>query len=122
MNETSLTFFTYFDSRFLIQGVVAVSSFLRHNKNASGIIYCKEESIARILIQRFQDERVEVRLLSEFSEIEELVREISVDRNPIEVLVTLKPFPILESLKHVSKGELLLYIDADLFFTNLWIP
>lgn len=116
MTRTVLNFVTFFDSRFLIQGTVAVASFLRQNENASGVIYCTNTFTAEILKERFGDLRTNIRNLSEVPSIEEARERMSHERNPIEVLLALKPLLILETLKGLPKDALLAYFDADLFF------
>lgn len=117
MNSNNLVFFTYFDSKFLIQGTVAVQSFLRENKGAKGIIYCTSQKATEILKWKFARDSVDVKLLSELPEIKkEIDTAKNANRNSTEVLISIKPLLILETLKVLSANEILLYIDADLFF------
>jgi len=116
MTRTGLKFVTFFDSRFLIQGTVAVASFLKQNESASGVIYCTNTLTTKILKERFRGLRVKIRNISEIPSIEEAREMMSLDRNPIEVLLALKPILILETLKDLPREEPLVYFDADLFF------
>lgn len=116
MNSKKLTFFTYFDSNFLIQGTVALHSFLQLNPDTRGIIYCTDDLLAEVLKRRFRNQPIDVIKLATIPDIAREMKEFAQHRSPVEILVSLKPFLILETLKQVPRGELLVYFDADLFF------
>ena len=116
MTSFPLVFFTYFNSKFLIQGTVAISSFLKANPKAIGFVYSDEQFVVDALETRFQGQPVTVINLLD---IPNLVTEMDImrkDRNSIELLISLKPFLFLETFTRLPEGAILLYIDADLFF------
>jgi len=116
MNDSKIFFFTYFNSNFLIQGTVAISSFLKEHPNSHGYIFCDDEFTAGALNDRFKGESLTVQRFNDIPKIEQESKLMELSRNPIELLISLKPFLFLETLSRLSEGDLLIYIDADLFF------
>jgi len=114
--DSSNFFFTYFNSKFLIQGTVAINSFLTQNLDAVGYIYSDEQLVVDALQVRFKNNNV---VIINLLEIPTILKEIEVmrqDRNTVELLISLKPFLFLETLARIPEDATLTYIDADLFF------
>lgn len=116
MNDSKLFFFTYFNSNFLIQGTAAISSFLREHPNSHGYIYCDDKFTASALNERFKGESLTIQLFNEIPKIKQESEFMELNRDSIELLISLKPFLFLETLSQLSEADLLIYIDADLFF------
>jgi hypothetical protein len=109
-------FFTYFNSKFLIQGSVAINSFLVQHPDATGYIYSDDQLVVDALQVRFKNNNVVVINLLEISTLLKEIEGMKQDRNTVELLISLKPFLFLETLTRIPTGATLTYIDADLFF------
>ncbi|CAN1484221.1 hypothetical protein MCERE3_00033 [Candidatus Nanopelagicaceae bacterium] len=116
VTDTPSFFFTYFNAKFLIQGTVAINSFLAQNPGAIGYIYSDEQLVVDALQSRFQNENISVINLLGIPRIAKEMDEMRQDRSSIELLISLKPFLFLETLNEIPVGAILTYIDADLFF------
>jgi hypothetical protein len=114
--DSSNFFFTYFDSKFLIQGTVAINSFLVQHPDATGYIYSDEQLVVDALQVRFKNNNVVVINLLEIPTILKEIEGMRQDRNTVELLISLKPFLFLETLARIPADATLTYIDADLFF------
>ncbi len=116
MTSFPLVFFTYFNSKFLVQGTVAINSFLKANPRAIGFVYSDDQFVVDALEARFQGQSVTAINLRDIPNLVKEMETMSDSRNDIELLISLKPFLFLETFMRLPEQAILFYIDADLFF------
>jgi hypothetical protein len=117
-SNTKLSFVTYFSKEFLIQGVVAIESFLRSHEQASGLVVCLDATSKSYLKKKHFGERIEVLDVSEIGDINTVFKFFLDTRTYTESIISLKPYLIEMQLQRTEPNEYLIYFDADIFFFN----
>jgi hypothetical protein len=116
MLDIEVNFFTYFSKEFLIQGIVAIDSFLKHNQNASGFVVALDVETYTCLSKKYENSRVKLYELGDFPEAKSLFSSFLKNRNYLESIISLKPLLMLEFIKKISQNSVLVYFDADIYF------
>jgi glycosyltransferase involved in cell wall biosynthesis len=107
---------TYFSKEFLIQGAVAVESFLESHQEASGLIVCLDSVSKEYLLHKNFSIRIRVVEISEISEVDEVFRTFLQTRSYAEAIISIKPHLIEYYLEEIKSGDYLIYFDADIYF------
>lgn len=123
MVSASLVFFTYFTSEFIEIGIVCVERIHRFHPNSKIIVYVFDQDSFDLLSSRWNPGAIEVRLVKNDSGLERVIESLAKDRNPLEVVTSLKPHLLRLILDHVSKETWVVYVDPDvMFYRKLEIP
>ncbi len=116
MDSPKLNFVTYFSKEFLIQGAVAVESFLETHQEAHGLIVCLDRVSKDYLVQKNFSTRIRVVEISAIPEIDGVFRAFLQTRSYAEAIISIKPHLIEYYLEEIKDSEYLIYFDADIFF------
>jgi hypothetical protein len=114
--DKNLHFFTYFSKEYLIQGSVAIESFISHHSNSTGYVVSLDAISTRYLQECGFPDSLKIMELSDLMDINEKFSDLLETRTYAEAIITLKPFLVENLLKKIPEGDYLLYFDADLFF------
>jgi hypothetical protein len=113
-----LSFVTYFSKEFLIQGSVAIESFLDSHEQSTGLVVCLDSTSKSYLSEKHYIGRVEVIEISELQDINAIFKVFLESRNYAESIISIKPYLIEKQLQRIEPKEYLIYFDADIFFFN----
>jgi hypothetical protein len=116
MADNRVHFVTYFSKEFLIQGSVAIDSYVRFNTNSKGYVLCLDDITANYLRQKQYGDQIQIKGLHDFPLIQTLFREFLTNRSFAESIISIKPTLIYQILKEIPENDCLLYFDADIFF------
>lgn len=116
--SNNLSFVTYFSKEFMIQGSVAIDSFLNFHKESSGFVICLDRTTSLYLKSKNYPKTIAIIDLEELSEINSMFHNFINSRSYTESIISIKPHLIEEFLGQVDEDSYLVYFDADLFFFN----
>jgi hypothetical protein len=102
----------------MIQGSVAVESFLKYHKESSGFVICLDHTTSLYLKSRNLPKAIVIIDLDELSEIYSIFCNFMKTRSYPEAIISIKPHLIEKYLGQVDEDSYLVYFDADLFFYN----
>ncbi len=111
-----LFFVTYFSKEFLIQGSVAIESFLKSHKESSGLVVCLDSASKSYLSAKPYSKRIQISEISELVDIDNVFKFFLGTRTYAESVISLKPYLLELQLDRMEAGEYLIYFDADIFF------
>lgn len=117
-SNTKLSFVTYFSKEFLIQGSVAIESFLKFHEESSGLVVCLDSTSKSYLSKKQFSERIQISEISELEDIDNVFKYFLGTRTYAESIISLKPYLLELQLQRTAAGEYLIYFDADIFFFN----
>ena len=111
-----LNFVTYFSKEFLIQGAVAIESFIESHDESSGLVVCLDDTSKNFLLSKGYPPRISVVELSEIPAISNIYRDFQETRSYAESIISIKPHLIEFYLDQLQPEDYLIYFDADIFF------
>ena len=117
-SSKNLSFITYFSKEFMIQGSVAIDSFLNFHKESSGFIICLDRTTSLYLKSKNYPRAIAIIDLEELTQISSAFHKFMNSRTYPESIISIKPLLIEEFLSHVERDAYLVYFDADLFFSD----
>jgi hypothetical protein len=112
---TDYNFCTYFDSGYLTRGLALYRSLERRCPNFTLWILCLDSACHRALT-RIKIPRARIISLPELQTFDTEFAQAEQDRSQIEYYFTATPVLLSYVLNEVSPGDLVTYLDADLFF------
>lgn len=118
MFSKKLSFVTYFSKEFMIQGTVAIESFVKFHRESSGFVICLDSTTSFYLKSKNYPQRITIIDLEELSKINSIFRDFMNSRTYLESIISIKPHIIEEFLGKVDEDTYMVYFDADLFFFN----
>ncbi len=107
---------TYFDRNYLIKGLALISSLIRHEAMPFTLYVVCLDEITRVILDRLNITNVITVPLHEIEYGDIQLAIARSDRLLMEYYWTMTPTIILRLLDRVPKGDVLTYLDADLFF------
>ena len=110
---------TYFDSNFLVRGIAALRSLVRHaGTSPRALVLALDDRCADVLRapEAVPGLTLEVMTIGEMEARYPSLREVRPTRSAVEYYFTLTPFLCEAALERVAPGERAVYMDADLFF------
>ena len=111
-----LNFVTYFSKEFLIQGTVAIESFIQSHEESSGLVVCLDSTSRSFLQSKGYPARIKVLEISEIPAIFSIFRNFQETRSYAESIISIKPHLIEFYLDQIEPEDYLIYFDADIFF------
>ena len=112
MSSKNLSFVTYFSKEFMIQGGVAIDSFLNFHKESSGFVVCLDRTTSSYLKSKNYPLTISVIDLEELSHINSIFHNFMNSRTYAESIISIKPHLIEEFLSKVDGDDYLIYFDA----------
>lgn len=106
---------TYFDYRYAAQGLALYHSLRQHSSDSQLWVLCLDEVVRHALTQLALPGLTPIALTDLESADPDLLT-AKADRSLVEYYFTLTPALVLFLLQQIGEGELLTYLDADLFF------
>jgi len=116
IQKTNLSFVTYFSKEFLIQGSVAVDSFIKIHPLSQGFIVCLDPISFHYMKSKKYPFRIKIYEISELSEINTMFNFFLETRTFAESIISIKPRVIERFIDAIDAESYLVYFDADLFF------
>lgn len=110
------TYCTYFDRNYLIKGLALIASLIRHEPAPFTIYVVCLDELTRVIVDRLEIASIITVPLHEIEHGDEQLARARRDRSLVEYYWTMTPTIILRLLDRVCKGDVLTYLDADLFF------
>lgn len=117
-SSKNLSFITYFSKEFMIQGSVAIDSFLNFHKESSGFVICLDSATSLYLKSKNYPQAIAIIDLEALTQINSAFQKFMNSRTYPESIISIKPLLIEEFLSQVDRDAYLLYFDADLFFSG----
>ena len=114
----NVNFLTYFTKEFLMQGTVAIESFLKFHHYGAGFVICLDDTSAEYLRRKKYSDKVKIYELKELPLINKIFERFLLTRTLVESILSIKPILIDEFIRQVPVDEGLVYFDADVFFFN----
>jgi hypothetical protein len=114
---TDYNFCTYFDSRYLTRGLALYRSLEQWCPNFTLWILCLDSACHQALT-RAKISQARIISLPELQNFDREFAEAKNNRSPIEYYFTATPVLLSYVLNKISPGDLVTYLDADLFFFN----
>lgn len=111
-----LNFVTYFSKEFLIQGTVAIESFIKSHEESSGLAVCLDDTSRSYLQSKGYPPRIMVVEISEIHAISDIFTNFQETRSYAESIISIKPHLIEFYLDQLEPDDYLIYFDADIFF------
>lgn len=108
-------FCTYFDSNYLLRGLVLYRSLRRHCPDFKLWVLCLDEAVFQEL-DRMHLPGIELIPLTDFEAGDEPLRAAKANRSRVEYYFTCTPSLPLYVLKRFPDVDLMVYLDSDLFF------
>lgn len=108
-------FCTYFDRRYLVRGLALHESLMRHCPDAVLHILCLDDTVFEILTS-IDPPGIDLVDLATVERAEPRLATVKGNRGRIEYYFTLTPILVDWFLRRLPDGELLTYLDADLYF------
>jgi hypothetical protein len=116
MNSVNVSFLTYFTKEFLIQGTIAIESFIKFNPDSIGFVVCLDKVSADYLRKKKYGPEIYVYELIELPSIYRIFKKFLLTRSFAESIISIKPILIYEFIHEIPKGQSIIYFDADIFF------
>jgi hypothetical protein len=112
----NINFLTYFTKEFLIQGTVAIESFLKFHHGGTGFVICLDDTSAEYLRRKKYSDEIKIYELKEIPSISEMFERFLLTRTFVESIISIKPILIDKFIRQIPVDEGLVYFDADIFF------
>ena len=109
------TFCTYFDRHYLARGISLIRSLQRHSPNAKLLVLCLDDP-TRDVIARLGWPEVHAVALAELERADPVLEAAKATRTRLEYYFTCTPAWTRYAMQFVAPDELLVYVDADLWF------
>ena len=114
-------FVTYFDSSYAAQGVTMLRSLLRHCPQATVTVLELDDGVGPI-VESELEKAVEIVPLGRLLTFEPRLATIQSVRTQWEFYSTLRPTLMLMMMESVPSGDVICYVDADIFFYSDPLP
>ena len=114
-------FCTYFDQHYLTRGLALHRSLVDHAGDFELVVLCMDEAVEKTLRQRALP-RVQLLAVAELTRHYPALAAARADRSKLEFYFTCTGWLMRHLLPQLPKGELLTYLDADLYFFSLLAP
>lgn len=115
-NFMQRTYCTYFDRNYLIKGLALISSLIRHETAPFTLYVVCLDEITRVILDRLNIAKVITVPLHQIEQGDEQLAIARGNRSLVEYYWTMTPTIIVHLLDKVPQGDVLTYLDADLFF------
>jgi hypothetical protein len=112
----NINFITYFTKEFLIQGTVAIESFIKFHQDSSGFIICLDKTSVDYLRRKKYGKKIKIYELKELPSIHRMFKKFLLTRTFAESILSMKPILINEFIKQIPADDSIVYFDADMFF------
>lgn len=112
----NINFITYFTKEFLIQGTVAIESFIKFHQDSSGFIICLDKTSVDYLRRKKYGKKIKIYELKELPSIHRMFKKFLLTRTFAESIISIKPILINEFIKQIPVDDSIVYFDADMFF------
>jgi len=116
IKNKNINFITYFTKEFLIQGTVAIESFIKFHYDSSGFIICLDKTSVDYLRRKKYDKKIKIYELKELPSIHRMFKKFLLTRTFAESIISIKPILINEFIKQIPADDSIVYFDADMFF------
>jgi hypothetical protein len=116
IKNKNINFITYFTKEFLIQGTVAIESFIKFHQDSSGFIICLDKTSVGYLRRKKYGKKIKIYELKELPSIHKMFKKFLLTRTFAESIISIKPILINEFIKQIPAGDSIVYFDADMFF------
>lgn len=121
MKQCSHAFVTYFDRNYLVKGLAMLTSLRCHEGEVQSYVICLDDETFRLLALLKIPQITPIRLSSIEKGDADLARAKG-NRSNVEYYWTLTPTIIAKIMEQMAPDELLIYVDADLFFFSPVTP
>ncbi len=111
-----ISFITYFTKEFLVQGTVAIESFIKYHHYSSGFIICLDKTSVDYLRKKKYSKKIKIYELKELTSIHRMFKKFLLTRTFAESIISIKPILINEFIKQIPANDSMVYFDADMFF------
>lgn len=111
------TYLIYSDVSYVARAVSLIQS-LRNRGEESNILFFSLDDIAHQIMKELAPKGVQVVTLDKLEGRFEGLAEAKMTRSPMEYVFTLTPFLFLYAMKSSKPEDLLVYLDADLYFLS----
>ena len=111
-----ISFITYFTKEFLVQGTVAIESFIKFHNDSSGFVICLDEISVDYLRKKKYSKKIKIYELKEIPSIHKMYKKFLLTRTFAESILSIKPMLINEFIQQIPAGDSIVYFDADMFF------
>ena len=116
LKNTDISFITYFTKEFLVQGTVAIESFIKFHHDSTGFIVCLDSTSVDYLRRKKYDKKIKIYELKELPSIHRIFNKFLLTRTFAESIISIKPILISEFIEQIPAGNSIVYFDADMFF------
>jgi len=116
IKNKNINFITYFTKEFLIQGTVAIESFIKFHQDSSGFIICLDKTSVDYLRRKKYGKKIKIYELKELPSINRMYKKFLLTRTFAESIISIKPILINEFIKQIPANDSIVYFDADMFF------
>lgn len=116
IKNKDISFITYFTKEFLVQGTVAIESFIKFHNDSSGFIICLDRISVEYLRKKKYSKKIKIYELKELPSIHRMFKEFLLTRTFAESIISIKPMLINEFIKQIPADDSMVYFDADMFF------
>ncbi len=116
IKNKNINFITYFTKEFLVQGTVAIESFIKFHYDSLGFIICLDKTSVDYLRRKKYDKKIKIYELKELPSIHRMFKKFLLTRTFAESIISIKPILINEFIKQIPADDSIVYFDADMFF------
>ena len=116
IKNKDISFITYFTKEFLVQGTVAIESFIKFHNDSSGFVICLDRISVEYLRKKKYSKKIKIYELKELPSIHRMFKKFLLTRTFAESILSIKPILINEFIKQIPAGDSIVYFDADIFF------
>ena len=116
IENKDISFITYFTKEYIIQGTVAIDSFIKFHPGSSGFVICLDETSVDYLRRKKYAKKIRIYELKELPSIHKMFKKFLLTRTFAGSILSLKPILIDKFIKQIPTDESLVYFDADIFF------
>ena len=116
IKNKNINFITYFTKEFLIQGTVAIESFIKFHPDSLGFIICLDKTSVDYLRRKKYGKKIKIYELKELLSIHRMFKKFLLTRTFAESIISIKPILINEFIKKIPADDSMVYFDADMFF------
>ena len=118
IKNKEISFITYFSKEFLVQGTVAIESFIKFHNDSSGFIICLDRISVEYLRKKKYSKKIKIYELREIPSVHRMFEKFLLTRTFAESIISIKPMLINEFIMQIPADESIVYFDADMFFFN----
>ena len=116
IKNKDISFITYFTKEFLVQGTVAIESFIKFHNDSSGFVICLDRISVEYLRKKKYSKKIKIYELKELPSIHRMFTKFLLTRTFAESIISIKPMLINEFIKQIPADDSMVYFDADMFF------